>query len=150
MPPSKKATTTSRRGRGKPKNLKLAFGAILFGIGMMVLAFFMPRIWDESKPKTTIEDAKLLLINVLDDWKNGIEFEDLARRSPPILISDDLWRNQNKLQSYKLESEGEYSGKRVRFKAKLQLTTPDGNFTQMPVKYLVTTQPQSTIVREGK
>ncbi len=92
--------------------------------------------------------ARALLQTSLDAWKSGVSLEDRRKASPPIYITEDLWRNEAKLSEYQLVGESEVLGSNIRFKVDLKWSMKSGKTMEKTVRYLVTTQPALTIVRE--
>ena len=92
--------------------------------------------------------AKDILQSSLDAWKSGASIEDSRKGNPPIYITEDFWRNGSKLREYKLVGESEELGSNIRFKVDLKCTNKTGKAIDKTVRYLVTTVPALTIVRE--
>ena len=101
-----------------------------------------------AAPMSDAGKAKELLQTSLDAWRSGASLDDRRKASPPIYITEDLWRNGAKLSEYKLVGESEVLGSNIRFKVDLKCTIKSGKAMEKTVRYLVTTQPALTIVRE--
>ena len=99
-------------------------------------------------PMSDAGKAKELLQTSLDAWKSGANLDDRRKASPPIYVTEDLWRSGAKLSEYKLVGESEVLGSNIRFMVDLKCTTKSGKAMEKTVRYLVTTQPALTIVRE--
>ncbi len=101
-----------------------------------------------TAPMSDAAHAKVLLQKMLDEWKSGTSLGELKKRNPPVYFSEDLWRSGAKLSEYSMSEETEVLGSNIRFKVHLKFTYKGGKAIERPVRYLVTTQPALTIVRE--
>lgn len=61
---------------------------------------------ENSKP----EDAKALLNQVLSQWQQGRNMEELRTDKPPIFIQDERWRKGRKLFGFVIDPETQVSG----------------------------------------
>lgn len=65
-------------------------------------------------PLSDVQEAKSLAERLLEKWKSGEDMSKFATESPPIFVSEDLWRKGAKLQSYAFLDEGKMFGSNVR------------------------------------
>lgn len=84
----------------------------------------------------------------LEAWKGGENSDTLAKRSPPIYITDGDWMSGLRLSSYQAENNGNLVGSDVNFKVVLELKTTKGEVVKRNAVYAVTTHPQLLIQRQ--
>lgn len=101
-----------------------------------------------TAPMSDSTKAKELVQSMLDEWKAGTSMDTMKQRTPPIYLTEDLWRSNTKLEDYALVGESEVQGSNIRFQVKLKCTNKSGKAVEKSVRYLVTTQPALTMVRE--
>jgi hypothetical protein len=99
-------------------------------------------------PFSDLGQAKTIATKVLDAWKSGKAMEEMKSASPPVFVSEDLWRNHLTLVDYKIDGDGEMMASNVRFKVLLTYTDKGGRKVERSFKYLVTTTPAVTFFRE--
>ena len=99
-------------------------------------------------PLSDIQEAKSLAQQLLEKWKSGEDMSKFATESPPIFVSEDLWRKGSKLQSYAFLDEGQLFGSNVRFQITLKCLSKEGKASERTFYYLVTTTPALTFFRE--
>jgi len=92
--------------------------------------------------------AKELLQTMLEDWKSGTNLEETKKRTPPVYVTEDLWRGGLKLESYSVSDESDVLGSNIRFKVNLKCTNKGGKAIDRSVRYIITTEPALTVVRE--
>jgi hypothetical protein len=95
-----------------------------------------------------IQQAKSLAERMLGKWKSGEEMSKFASQTPPVYVSEDLWKKGAKLESFTFIDEGQMFGSNVRFKITLKCTWKDGKVSERTFSYLVTTTPALTFFRE--
>ena len=99
-------------------------------------------------PLSDIQEAKGLAQRLLEKWKSGEDMSKFATESPPIFISEDIWKKGAKLQSFAFLDEGTMFGSNVRFQITLKYMSKDGKASERTFYYLVTTTPALTFFRE--
>ena len=99
-------------------------------------------------PLSDIQEAKGLAQRLLEKWKSGEDMSKFATESPPIFISEDIWKKGAKLQSFAFLDEGKMFGSNVRFQITLKYMSKDGKASERTFYYLVTTTPALTFFRE--
>ena len=102
----------------------------------------------ELLPPVDPADAGRQLGAVLKAWKDGEPFESLAKREPPIVFNEALWRDGTRLLEYEL-GEVELHGRQGRCTAKLTLRDKDGKQFERRIGYQIDTVPRVVIVREA-
>jgi hypothetical protein len=105
-----------------------------------------------QQPNVPVSDeaqAKKIAEKVLDAWKAGGTAEDLKSETPPIFVSEDLWRNKMVLTSYSIK-DTKIVGTNVRFEITLSYTDKGGKKSDKTIAYLVTTTPAITFIREDR
>ncbi len=101
-----------------------------------------------TAPMSDATIARELLQSMLEQWKAGEGMSELKKRDPPVYMAEDLWKNNSKLEDYAIEGESEVLGSNIRFQVKLKCNNRTGKVVEKSVRYLVTTKPALTIVRE--
>ncbi len=117
-------------------------------IAMVSILFMQTGCSPRTAPMSDAAQAKVLLQKMLDEWKSGTSLSELKKRSPPVYFTEDLWRNGAKLKEYVMTEESEALGSNIRFRVNLKCSNRGGKAIERPVRYIVTTQPALTIVRE--
>jgi hypothetical protein len=116
---------------------------------LMFVGFTMATGCGPAKvPLSDSQQARMLAEKLLDQWKMGVKMDELAKQTPPVYVSEDLWKKEAKLTEFKFLDDGEMLGPNVRFKISLKCTGKDGKVTQRSFNYLVTTTPALTFFRE--
>jgi hypothetical protein len=100
-----------------------------------------------ASPSDRIEGRKALRA-VLDAWKGGEKPDALARRTPPIHVSDGDWMSGIRLQGYEADDGGKLVGSDVNFNVVLELKTAKGKVVKKDAVYAVTTHPQLLVLRQ--
>lgn len=124
------------------------FSQAVFFFGSMACILFQLGCTPSTAPVSDAGRAKELLQSALDAWKSGVSIEESRKGNPPVYVTEDFWRNGFKLREYALVGESETLGSNIRFKVDLKCTNKTGKVIDKPVRYLVTTVPAMTIVRE--
>lgn len=101
-----------------------------------------------SVSKSDPNAAKELAKTILDAWKNGKTMESLKQQTPPMYVVIDLWRDGHILTSYEFVGEGEMVGPNVRFPVRFICQDKAGKKVDKTIKYLVTTTPAITFIKE--
>jgi len=116
---------------------------------LMFLGFMMATGCGPSKvPLSDSQQARTLAEKLLDQWKLGVKMDALPNQTPPVYVSEDLWKKEATLIEFKFHGDGEMLGPNVRFKISLKCKGKDGKLTQRSFNYLVTTTPALTFFRE--
>lgn len=127
------------------QSLKPGTSVVLF----LVMAFSCVMGCGPSRvPLSDVQEAKNLAQQLLEKWKSGEDMAKFATESPPIFVSEDLWRKGAKLQSYTFLDEGQMFGSNIRFQITLKCVSKEGKATERTFYYLVTTTPALTFFRE--
>jgi hypothetical protein len=92
--------------------------------------------------------AKEIAITILDAWKEGETMESLKQKTPPMFAVIDLWKDGSKLNSYEIIGEGEMVGPNIRFQVRFNCQDKAGKKVDKTIKYLVTTTPAITFIKE--
>jgi hypothetical protein len=85
---------------------------------------------------------------MLEAWKGGETPAALARRTPPIHVSDGDWMTGLRLQGYQADDGGKLVGSDVNFNVVLELKTAKGKVVKKDAVYAVTTHPQLLVLRQ--
>jgi hypothetical protein len=120
---------------------------------LSLLIVLLSGILGCSEPKVPVSDlaqAKAIAEQVLEAWMSGSAMDDLKRMSPPIIVSEDLWRRQVALRSYKISGDGAMLGPNARFDIQLTYLEANGTSVEKTFGYLVTTTPAITFFREER
>jgi hypothetical protein len=100
-----------------------------------------------ASPADEPAGRKALLI-VLDAWKAGDEPDNLAKRTPPIHVSDGDWKSGLRLKDYEADDGGKLVGSDMNFNVALELKNAKGDVVKRNAVYAVTTHPQLLVVRQ--
>jgi hypothetical protein len=92
--------------------------------------------------------AEQALNAVLDAWKRGEPPDTLARRTPPIHVSDLDWTGGLRLERYKADQAGRLVGFDMNYPVVLQLKGPLGKALTKKAVYTVSTQPELLVLRQ--
>ncbi len=112
----------------------------------LLCVFF--RLRARAVPPSDTKQALELVDKLMGQWKSGATVEELAKMTPPIFVSEALWKSGAKLTDYKVVGEGEMLGPNVRFKISLKYIGKNGTSEERSYNYLVTTTPALTFFRE--
>ena len=99
-------------------------------------------------PVSDPEQATKLVAQVMGEWKLGKKWGETKQQTPPIYVTEDLWRNGLTLNDFSLIGNGELLGTSVRVQVNLKCTDKNGKVISRSVRYLVTTKPALTVMRE--
>jgi hypothetical protein len=88
-------------------------------------------------------------VAALDAWKGGESPDALAKRSPPIRVSDGDWMAGLRLQGYRAPDEGKLVGSDVNYSVALELKNAKGKVSKKTAVYAVTTRPQLMVLRQN-
>jgi hypothetical protein len=94
-------------------------------------------------------EGRTALLAVLDAWKGGDSPDALAKRSPPIRVSDGDWMAGLRLQGYRATDEGKLVGSDVNYSVALELKNARGKVSKKTAVYAVTTRPQLMVLRQN-
>lgn len=92
--------------------------------------------------------ARDVLQTALEAWKGGGTIESLQSREPPIHVLDVDWSKGSKLVQYRVGGEGTPADGNLVLPVELTIQDASGKETKLPVKYLVTTSPSLTVMRD--
>jgi hypothetical protein len=127
------------------------FPSFQFGTNLaLFLALFLGCVGcgPSRVPLSDIQEAKNLAQRLLEKWKSGEDMSTSATESPPIFVSEDIWKKGAKLQSFAFLDDGKMFGSNVRFQITLKYVSKDGKASERTFYYLVTTTPALTFFRE--
>jgi hypothetical protein len=102
----------------------------------------------EPPPPVDTGEAGRQLAGALDAWKRGEPHGSLARRDPPVVFTEPLWRDGTRLLTYEL-GPVELHGRQGRCTVKLSLQSKEGKQYERKIGYQIDTTPRVVIVREG-
>jgi hypothetical protein len=89
------------------------------------------------------------LLAALDACTGGEPPDALAKRSPPIRVSDGDWMSGTHLQGYRADDEGKLVGSDVSYSVELELKNAKGKVSKKTAVYAVTTRPQLMVLRQN-
>ena len=116
---------------------------------IIVLAFLLQSgCSPAAAPMSDASQAKALMQSTMERWKSGGSLDELRKHSPPVYVTEDLWRNGAMLNEYIISEESELLGSNIRLKVNLKWTNKRGKAIEKSFRYIVTTRPALTIVRE--
>lgn len=92
--------------------------------------------------------ARDVLKTALDAWKGGGTIESLQSKEPPIHVLDVDWSKGSKLVQYSVGGEGTPADGNLVLPVELTIQDAAGKETKLAVKYLVTTSPSLTVMRD--
>ena len=127
---------------------RIAFGSPLILVFVFLGLVFTTGCGPRKVPLSDGHQAKELAEKLLRQWKSGASIDDLSRQTPPIFVSEDLWKNGAKLSDFQILGDGEMLGPNVRFKISLKCSGKDGKMMERSFNFLVTTTPALTFFRE--
>lgn len=99
-----------------------------------------------ASPSDPVEGLKVLQ-TTLDAWKAGEQPADLAKRTPPIHVSDGDWLSGLRLQNYST-GENKLVGSDVNYNVVLELKNAKGAAVKKDAVYAVTTSPKLLVNRQ--
>ena len=118
------------------------------GFASIALAMLLVGCSPTTAPMSDAAKAKELLQKMLGEWQSGTKLGEIKKLSPPVYITEDLWRNGAILDEFSLADDSEVLGSNIRIQVKLKCSSKNGKVVERSVRYLVTTQPALTIARE--
>lgn len=104
-----------------------------------------------SKSTIPVSDpaAAIRLVEAsLKHWREGNDWSELTRLSPPVYMSEDGWREGWKLRQYSIDQAAVMVGTNVRVSVDLRCLDQRGKPRDLTIRYFVTTRPAQTIARE--
>jgi hypothetical protein len=120
-------------------------------LGLSLCIVLSSVIGCSNAPSVSSSDpnkAKEIATTILDAWKNGETMESLKQKTPPMFAVIDLWKDGSKLNSYEFVGDGEMVGPNVRFQVRFNCQDKAGKKVDKTIKYLVTTTPAITFIKE--
>lgn len=120
-------------------------------LGLSLCIVLSSVIGCSSAPSVSSSDpnkAKEVAKTILDAWKNGETMESLKQKTPPMFAVIDLWKDGCSLTSYEFVGDGEMVGPNVRFQVRFICQDKAGKKVDKTIKYLVTTTPAITFIKE--
>lgn len=118
------------------------------GCGLILSLLFLAGCQESPAEPVNTDDAGTQLKSALEAWKQKEAYESLAKRTPPIVFNEPLWRDGTLLLEYEL-GEVQLHGRQGRCTAKLKLQAKDGKTSERKIGYQIDTIPVIVIVREG-
>ncbi len=118
------------------------------GFALVALTLMLAGCSPTKAPMSDAAKAKELLQKMLGEWQSGTKLGEIRKLSPPVYVTEDLWRNGAKLDEFSLADDSEVLGSNIRIQVKLKCSSTNGKVDEKSVRYLVTTQPALTIARE--
>ncbi len=91
--------------------------------------------------------AEEILSTALEAWKSGTSSDDLASRSPAIVVHDPDWKAGVSLVTFEPQA-ARLAGNNVTLPVKLTLKTGKGRKVERTAVYAITTNPVNLILRE--
>jgi hypothetical protein len=101
-----------------------------------------------SAAPSDADEGRKALQTALDAWKGGETPDALARRTPPIHVTDGDWMGGLRLQRYRADDGGRLVGTDVNYNVVLELKTAKGKVVKKNAVYAVTTHPQLLVHRQ--
>ena len=120
----------------------------VFFVGIVLVLCFQLGCSQATAPMSDAAQAKVLLQKTLDEWKSGTSLDEIRKHNPPVYVTEDLWRSGAKLKEYSIAEDSGLLGSNIRLEVNLQFTNKSGNAIKRSFRYIVTTRPALTIVRE--
>ncbi len=125
-----------------------SFHDLLIVVPIVLCCVFSSGCGPATVPPSDTKQALELVDKLMGQWKSGATVEELAKMTPPIFVSEALWKSGARLTDYKVVGEGEMLGPNVRFKISLKYIGKNGTSEERSYNYLVTTTPALTFFRE--
>ena len=116
--------------------------------GLLVALLCTMGCSPRTAPMSDAAKANELLQSMLNEWKSGTSLAEIKKRNPPVYVTEDLWRAGATLDEFTMLGDREVLGSNIRFQVKLKCLSKNGKAMERSVRYIVTTQPALTIVRE--
>ena len=120
----------------------------VFLIGIVLVLCMQFGCSPATAPMSDAVQAKVLLQKTLDEWKSGTSLDEIRKHNPPVYVTEDLWRSGAKLNEYSIAEDSGLLGSNIRLEVNLKFTNKSGNAIKKSFRYIVTTRPALTIVRE--
>jgi hypothetical protein len=120
----------------------------LLAFASLANLFLLVGCTEPQVPLSDMAEAKRVAEQVLDAWKSGSVMDEMKALTPPIIVSEDLWRKKVALVAYSFNGEGSMLGPNVRFEILLKYKNESGQNEEKVIAYLVTTTPVITFFRE--
>ena len=117
-------------------------------VGIVLALSFQIGCRPVGAPMSDASQAKTLMQKTMEQWRSGGSLDELRKQSPPVYVTEDLWRNGALLNDYSISEESERLGSNIRLRVNLRYTNKSGKAIEKSFRYIVTTQPALTIVRE--
>ena len=93
---------------------------------LVSLIVFSTGCGTTSVPVSNEREAEQLLQETFDQWKSGASLEELRKRSKPIFVTEDLWRNGSILSDFRIIAGPERSGTNIRLQVDLKYKSSQG------------------------
>ncbi|MEW4570217.1 hypothetical protein AB1L88_20310 [Tautonia sp. JC769] len=93
------------------------------------------------------EQAKELLVTVLDGWKAGRPHAEPLESEPSLRVADEDWLVGRRLIDYRLLPGESVVGDRLSCPVGLSMETPEGRRMSAQVVYLISTAPELSVIR---
>ena len=117
-------------------------------VGIVLALSFQIGCRPVGAPMSDASQAKTLMQKTMEQWRSGGSLDELRKQSPPVYVTEDLWRNGALLNDYSISEESERLGSNIRLRVNLRYTNKSGKAIEKSFRYIVTTQPSLTIARE--
>ena len=95
-----------------------------------------------------VNAARQAVTTVLDSWKNGNSLSEFQKRSTGITVQDMDWAAGIQLVSYSFSGAESTDTANLHCSLKLLLRDQEGKETEKQVKYVIGTDPVTTVFRE--
>ena len=95
-----------------------------------------------------INQAGPALQTALEAWKSGSSQQELASKTPSILMNEDDWREGKRLMDYKMDDAGTMHGRQVVWRVQIKVQDKSGKTEDRKAKYVIDTTPRLVIVRD--
>lgn len=92
------------------------------------------------------EDAREVLVTVLDAWSAGLSMEDAGRQTGAV-VTDPRWEAGDRLVAYEVRPETRAVGFDLGYTVELTLESAAGKTTREVAAYTVSTSPRRTVIR---
>lgn len=132
----------------RPSATALSKRQRVFFIGTVLVLCLQFGCSPANAPISDAAQAKVLLQKTLNEWKSGTSLNEIRQHNPPVYVTEDLWRSGAKLNEYSIAEESGVLGNNIRLEVYLKFTNKSGNAIRRSFRYIVTTRPAQTIVRE--
>jgi hypothetical protein len=115
--------------------------------GLSVLVLSVLPLGCVGQAPADPDQARATLAMALDAWRDGRTMDQVTNGSPPITVSDPLWKAGVKLSRYKVAETANPTGFDLKIPVELWLEDSNGKARQEKVKYTVSVQPARTVLR---